>query len=149
MKVYQLPLGTPQARGKAIINLLPLEKDEKVNVYMRMPEDAEVIEKLDIMFATSHGSVRRNKLVDFANIRSNGLIAMKLADDESLVDVKICTPDEDIMLATKMGKAIRFPVTDIRVFAGRNSTGVRGVKMKDAKDEVISMSVLKLSLIHI
>ena len=143
MKVYQLPLGTPQARGKAIINLLPLEKDEKVNVYMRMPEDAEVIDKLDIMFATSHGSVRRNKLVDFANIRSNGLIAMKLADDESLVDVKICTADEDIMLATKMGKAIRFPVTDIRVFAGRNSTGVRGVKMKDAKDEVISMSVLK------
>ncbi len=143
MKVYQLPLSTPQARGKAIINLLPLEKDEKVNVYMRMPEDADVIENLDIMFATSHGSVRRNKLVDFANIRSNGLIAMKLADDESLVDVKICTPEEDIMLATRMGKAIRFPVTDIRVFAGRNSTGVRGVKMKDKTDEVISMSVLK------
>ena len=143
MKVYQLPLGTPQARGKAIINLLPLEKDEKVNVYMRMPEDSEVIDKLDIMFATSHGSVRRNKLADFANIRSNGLIAMKLADDESLVDVKICAADEDILLATKMGKAIRFRVTDIRVFAGRNSTGVRGVKLAKDGDEVISMSVLK------
>ncbi len=143
MKVYQLPLGSPTSKGKAIINLLPLEKEEKVSVYMRMPEDPDVIERLDIMFATSHGSVRRNKLTDFANIRSNGLIAMKLADDESLVSVKICTEDEDVMLATRMGKAIRFPVTDIRVFAGRNSTGVRGVKLKDKKDEVISMSILK------
>ena len=143
MKVYQLPLGSPTSKGKAIINLLPLEKGEKVSVYMRMPEDPDVIEKLDIMFATSHGSVRRNKLTDFANIRSNGLIAMKLSDDESLVSVKICTEDEDVMLATKMGKAIRFPVTDIRVFAGRNSTGVRGIKLKDKKDEVISMSILK------
>ena len=143
MKVYQLPLGTPQSKGKAIINLLPLEKDENVNVYMRMPEDPEVINKLDIMFATSHGSVRRNKLSDFGNIRSNGLIAMKLADDESLVSVKICAEDEDVMLATKNGKAIRFPVTDIRVFAGRNSTGVRGVKLKEKGDEVISMSILK------
>ncbi len=143
MKVYQLPLGSPTSKGKAIINLLPLEKEEKVSVYMRMPEDPDVIDKLDIMFATSHGSVRRNKLTDFGNIRSNGLIAMKLADDESLVSVKICTEDEDVMLATKLGKAIRFPVTDIRVFAGRNSTGVRGVKLKDKNDEVISMSILK------
>ncbi len=143
MKVYQIPLATPQSRGKAIINMLPLEKDEKVSVYMRMPEDPDLINRLDIMFATSHGSVRRNKLVDFANIRSNGLIAMKLENGEKLVDVKICAPDEDIMLATKMGKAIRFPVTDIRVFAGRNSTGVRGVKLAKKGDEVISMSVLK------
>ena len=143
MKVYQLPLGNPTSKGKAIINLLPLEKDEKVNVYMRMPEDLEGLDHLNLMFATSHGSVRRNKLSDFANIRSNGLIAMKLGDDESLVSVKICAEDEDVMLATKLGKAIRFPVTDIRVFAGRNSTGVRGVKMKDKKDEVISMSILK------
>ena len=143
MKVYQLPLGSPTSKGKAIINLLPLEKDEKVNVYMRMPEDVDVIDDLDIMFATSHGSVRRNKLTDFANIRSNGLIAMKLGEEESLVSVKICTEDEDVMLATKMGKAIRFPVTDIRVFAGRNSTGVRGVKLAQKGDEVISMSILK------
>ncbi len=143
MKVYQLPLATPQSRGKALVNLLPLEKGENVNVYLRMPEDEEVWNELDIMFATSHGSVRRNKLSDFKNIRANGLIAMKLSDDESLVSVNICREDEDVMLATRMGKAIRFPVTDVRVFASRNSTGVRGVKMKDAKDEVISMSILK------
>jgi DNA gyrase subunit A len=143
MKVYQLPLATPQSRGKALVNLLPLEKEEHVNVYMRMPEDEDVWNDLDIMFATSHGSVRRNKLSDFKNIRSNGLIAMKLGEDESLVSVKLCKENEDIMLATRNGKAIRFPVTDIRVFAGRTSTGVRGVKMKDKGDEVISMSVLE------
>lgn len=143
MKVYQLPLATPQSKGKALINLMPLEAGEKVSVYMRMPEDLEVIDKLDIMFATSHGSVRRNKLSDFANIRSNGLIAMKLEGGEELVSVKICTEEEDVLLATKMGKAIRFPVTDIRVFAGRNSTGVRGVKLAQKGDEVISMSILK------
>ncbi len=143
MKVYQLPLGTPQARGKAMVNMLPLEDGENVSVYMRMPEDADVIDRLDIMFATSHGSVRRNKLSDFANIRSNGLIAMKLDEDESLVSVAICAPNEDVLLATKMGKAIRFPVEAIRVFAGRNSTGVRGIKLKDKKDDVISMYILK------
>jgi DNA gyrase subunit A len=95
------------------------------------------------MFATSHGSVRRNKLTDFQNIRSNGLIAMKLDEGESLVSVMICAESEDILLSTKMGKSIRFPVTDIRVFSGRTSTGVRGVKMKDKNDELISMSVLK------
>lgn len=142
MKVYQLPLGNPQSRGKAMVNMLPLEQGENVSVYMRMPEDPEILDKLDIMFATSHGSVRRNKLSDFKNIRSNGLIAMKLDEGESLVSVKICAPDEDILLASRKGKAIRFPVDAIRVFAGRNSTGVRGIKLgKD--DEVISMSVLK------
>jgi DNA gyrase subunit A len=94
------------------------------------------------MFATSHGSVRRNKLTDFQSIRSNGLIAMKLEEGEKLVSVKICAPDEDIMLATARGKAIRFAVDDIRVFSGRTSTGVRGIKLADG-DEVISMSVLK------
>lgn len=143
MKVYQLPLATPQSRGKALVNLLPLEKDENVSVYLRMPENEDLWNELDIMFATSHGSVRRNKLSDFKNIRSNGLIAMKLSDDEQLVSVKICRDDEDIMLATRNGKAIRFPVTDIRVFAGRTSTGVRGIKLKEKDDEVISMSVLK------
>ena len=143
MKVYQLPLATPQSRGKALVNLLPLEKDENVSVYLRMPEDEALWDDLDIMFATSHGSVRRNKLSDFKNIRSNGLIAMKLGDDENLVSVKICKDDEDVMLATRKGKAIRFPVTDIRVFAGRTSTGVRGIKMKEKDDEVISMSILK------
>ncbi|MFP4097544.1 MAG: DNA gyrase subunit A [Alphaproteobacteria bacterium] len=143
IKVYQIPLATPQSRGKAMVNLLPLEKDENVSVYLRMPEDEEMLDKLDIMFATSHGSVRRNKLSDFKNIRSNGRIAMKLADNENLVSVKICAEDEDVLLATRKGKAIRFPVSDVRVFTGRTSTGVRGIKLKEKDDEVISMSILK------
>ncbi|MAM34479.1 MAG: DNA gyrase subunit A [Micavibrio sp.] len=142
MKVYQLPQGNPTSRGKALINLLPLEKDESISVYMRLPEEEEVWDELDIMFATSHGSVRRNKLSDFKNIRSNGLIAMKLGEDESLVSVKICREDEDVFMATRMGKAIRFNVDDIRVFAGRTSTGVRGIKLAKG-DEVMSMSILK------
>jgi DNA gyrase subunit A len=142
LKVWQVPLGSPQARGKALVNILPLEAGENVSVYMRLPEDEQVWENLDIMFATSHGSIRRNKLADFRNIRSNGLIAMKLEGDERLVSVKICKDDEDILLASRLGKAIRFPVDDVRVFAGRTSTGVRGIRLaKD--DEVISMSVLR------
>lgn len=142
MKVYQLPLGNPQSRGKAFVNLLPLEEGENISVILRLPEEESVWEKLDIMFATSHGSVRRNKLSDFQNIRSNGLIAMKLEGDEKLVAVKICKDDEDVVLASASGKAIRFPVDEIRVFSGRTSTGVRGIKLgKD--DEVISMSILK------
>jgi len=143
LKVYQLPLATPQSRGKAFVNLLPLEKDENVSVYLRTPENEELWDELDIMFATSHGTVRRNKLADFKSIRSNGLIAMKLGEGESLVSVKICREDEDVLLATRKGKAIRFPVTDIRVFSGRTSTGVRGIKIKEKGDEVISMSILK------
>ncbi len=142
MKVWQLPLATPQSRGKALVNLLPLEQGENVTVYMRLPEDEEIWNELDIMFATSHGSVRRNKLSDFGNIRKNGLIAMKLADDENLVSVKIAREDEDVFLATRSGKAIRFPVDAIRVFAGRASTGVRGIKLPKG-DEVMSMSILK------
>jgi DNA gyrase subunit A len=143
LKVWQLPLASPQSRGKALVNILPLEEGENISVYLRVPEDEEVWKKLDIMFATSHGSVRRNKLTDFQSIRKSGLIAMKLEEGESLVSAKICTEGEDIMLSTANGKAIRFPVSDIRVFSGRTSTGVRGIKLKDGKDEVISMSVLK------
>ncbi len=143
LKVWQLPLGNPQSRGKALVNMMRLEPGENLSVILRMPEDDAVIDRLDIMFATSHGNVRRNKLNDFKSIRSNGLIAMKLDEPgEKLVDVKICAPDEDIVIATKRGKAIRFLVTDIRVFAGRTSTGVRGIRL-GADDAVISMSVLK------
>ena len=142
MKVWQLPVGSPQSKGKALINLLPLEKDENVSVYLRLPEDEEMWNELDLMFATSHGTVRRNPLSAFKNIRANGLIAMKLGEGETLVSVKICKDDEDIMLATRKGKAIRFNVSDVRTFASRNSTGVRGVKMAKG-DEVMAMSVLK------
>lgn len=142
MKVYQLPLGNPTARGKAFVNMLPLEKDENISVILRLPENEELWDQLDILFATTQGSVRRNKLSDFRNIRSNGLIAMKLEGDEKLIDVKICRDDEDVVLATRMGRAIRFEVADLRVFSGRTSTGVRGIKLS-SNDEVISMSILK------
>ena len=143
MKVYQLPLGNPQSRGKAFVNMLPLEGTENISVVLRLPENEEMWDNLDIFFATSKGNVRRNKLSDFKNIRSNGLIAMKLEEEgEKLVSVKIGKEDEDILLASHAGRAIRFPVDDIRVFAGRNSTGVRGIKLK-GDDEVISMSILK------
>ena len=142
MKVYQLPLGNPQSRGKAFVNMLPLEKDENISVILRLPENEELWDQLDILFATTQGSVRRNKLSDFRNIRSNGLIAMKLEGGEKLIDVKICRDDEDVVLATRLGRAIRFEVADLRVFAGRTSTGVRGVKLQSG-DEVMSMSILK------
>ena len=143
MKVYQLPLGNPQSRGKAFVNMLPLEAGENISVVLRLPEDEDMWDSLDIMFATSKGDVRRNKLSDFKNIRSNGLIAMKLDEvGEKLVSVKVCREDEDVLLASRDGKAIRFPVDDIRVFSGRNSTGVRGVRLK-GDDELISMSILK------
>ncbi|HNS43620.1 MAG TPA: DNA gyrase subunit A, partial [Alphaproteobacteria bacterium] len=142
MKVYQLPLGNPTARGKAFVNMLPLEKDENISVILRLPENEELWDQLDILFATNQGSVRRNKLSDFRNIRSNGLIAMKLDGNEKLIDVKICRDDEDVVLATRLGRAIRFEVEDLRVFSGRTSTGVRGVKLQK-DDEVISMSILK------
>ena len=142
MKVYQLPLATPQGRGKALVNLLPLEPEERVQAYMRLPEDEAAWDTLDVMFATSHGTVRRNSLADFANIRANGLIAMKLGAGESLVAVRICREGEDVLLATRAGKAIRFAVDDVRRFAGRTSTGVRGVRLAEG-DEVISASVLR------
>ncbi|MBI2233762.1 MAG: DNA gyrase subunit A, partial [Micavibrio aeruginosavorus] len=153
LKVWQLPLGTPQARGKALVNMFPLEEGENMSVIMRSPENEEVWNEMDIIFATSHGNVRRNKLSDFRSIRSNGLIAMKLEEEgEKLVAVKIAHENEDILLATAQGRAIRFPVSDVRVFAGRTSTGVRGVRLaepgkgknkSDVKDEVISMSILR------
>jgi DNA gyrase subunit A len=142
MKVYQLPLATPQGRGKALINLLPLEAGERVQAYMRLPEDEGAWADLDVMFATSHGTVRRNALSDFANIRANGLIAMKLGEGESLVAVRICREGEDVLLATRAGKAIRFAVGDVRRFAGRTSTGVRGIRLAEG-DEVISASILR------
>ncbi len=143
LKVYKLPLGNPQARGKAMINLLPLSQDEKISVIMPMPDVIEGTEAdaLNILFATSHGTVRRNRLEDFSNIRSNGLIAMKLGEDEKLIAVKTAMDHEDVLMVSKFGKAIRFPVSDLRVFAGRTSTGVRGLALAD-KDEIMSMSIV-------
>lgn len=142
MKVWQLPLGNPTSKGKALVNLLPFEDGEKISVIMALPEDEETWNDYNIMFATAHGSVRRNKLSDFKNIRSNGLIAMKLGEGEDLVSVALCEPEDTVVLAARKGKAIRFNVEDIRVFAGRASTGVRGMKL-GAGDEVIGMSIIK------
>jgi len=142
LKVYKLPLGSPQARGKAMVNLLPLQSDETISTVMMLPEDEADWESMFAMFATADGNVRRNRLSDFVNIKANGKIAMKLRDDDRLVNVRICRDDQDVLLATKFGACIRFPVVDVRVFEGRTSPGVRGIRL--AKDDtVISMSVLQ------
>ena len=142
LKVYRLPLGTPQARGKALVNLLPLEAGETISTVLPLPEDEEAWGGLQVMFATTDGKVRRNALSDFVNVRANGKIAMKLDQDSSLIGVRTCAAEENVLLATRAGKCIRFQVSDVRVFSGRTSVGVRGIRLtKD--DEVISLSVLR------
>ena len=141
MKVYKLPLGSPTSKGKPFINLLPLDEGETITTVMKLPECEDDCKDMSIMFATSQGNVRRNSLMDFVNVQSNGKIAMKLDEGDKLINVRICHEDNDIMLAARSGKCIRFPVTEVRVFVGRNSTGVRGIKLAEG-DEVISMSIL-------
>ncbi len=141
MKVYRLPMGSPQARGKAMVNLLPLDEGEKISTVMLLPEDEESWGNLNVMFSTTRGNVRRNLLSDFVNIKSNGKIAMKLDEGDRLVNVRTCDKDNDVLLSTRLGMCIRFKVPDVRVFSGRTSTGVRGIRLaKD--DEVISMTIL-------
>jgi DNA gyrase subunit A len=141
-KVWRLPVGSPQSRGKALVNIFPLSKDERIESVMPLPDDEEDRAKLDIMFATRSGGIRRNKLSDFVRVNRNGKIAMKLDEGDSIVRVRICSEDQDVMLTTALGQCIRFKVTDVRVFAGRNSTGVRGIRLADG-DEVISMGILR------
>jgi DNA gyrase subunit A len=140
MTVWRLPLAAPQARGKALVNLLPL-KDETITTILPLPEDEKSWEKLDVMFATNYGSVRRNKLSDFIEVRQNGKIAMKLDPGDRIIGVDVCNEQQDVLLTSKDGQAIRFPVTDVRVFKGRESPGVRGIKLGKG-DEVISMAIL-------
>jgi len=142
MKVWRLPVAAPQARGKALVNLLPLEEGERITTIMPLPEDETTWANLDVMFATTRGTVRRNKLSDFVEVRQNGKIAMKLDDGDGIVGVETCMDMDDVLLTTAKGQAIRFKVTDVRVFAGRNSVGVRGINLADG-DEVISMTVLR------
>ncbi len=142
MKVYKLPLGTPQARGKAIVNLLPLEEGETLSTIMAMPEDEAQWNTMHILFATSAGHVRRNALSDFTNIRANGKIAMKLEERERLIAVSSCDETNDVLLTTRAGRCIRFGVTDVREFVGRTSTGVRGIRL-GKEDEIISMTILR------
>jgi DNA gyrase subunit A len=141
LKVYRLPLGSPQARGRALVNIFPLGPGETINHVMSLPENEEEWDNLHIMFSTANGNARRNSLADFRSIQSNGKIAMKLDEDDRLVGVALCTENDHILLATSDGKAVRFSVEAVRVFKGRTSDGVRGVRLAD-KDKVISMTVL-------
>lgn len=140
-KVWRLPMAAPNARGKAMINILPLEPGERITTIMPLPEDESSWADLDVMFATTSGTVRRNKLSDFVDVRRSGIIAMKLGEGESIVDVQICTERDDVLLTAADGQCIRFPVTDVRVFSGRTSMGVRGIALAKG-DRVISLSIL-------
>ena len=145
LKVWRLPQSTPQARGKAMINILPLQQGEYITTVMPLPEDEESWDSLHVMFATKSGNVRRNKLSDFVQINRNGKIAMKFEGDDagdSIIGVQICTEDDDVLLTTADGRCIRFPVTEVRVFSGRSSTGVRGIRLGDG-DTLIGMSIMR------
>ncbi|MGB0671267.1 MAG: DNA gyrase subunit A [Rhodospirillales bacterium] len=142
MKVYRLPLGNPTSRGKALVNLLPLSEGEVITTVMPLPEDESTWADLFVLFATQSGNIRRNRLSDFTNVMANGKIAMKLDDGDHLVRVRTFNEDDDALIATADGKCIRFPVTDVRVFSGRTSTGVRAIRLAEG-DQVIQMSALR------
>jgi DNA gyrase subunit A len=141
-KVWRLPIAAPQARGKALVNILPLEQGELITTIMPLPEDEQSWSELDVMFATTGGNVRRNKLSDFVDVRPSGIIAMKLDDGEAIVDVQICTERDDVLLTVAGGQCIRFAVTEVRVFQGRTSMGVRGMALENG-DRVISLTILR------
>ncbi len=141
-KVWRLPLAAPQARGKALVNMFPLEPGERITSILPLPEDEADWAKLDVMFATTGGNVRRNALSDFTQVNRNGKIAMKLEEGEGIVGVDTCTEGDDVLLTTALGQCIRFPVPDVRVFKGRDSMGVRGISLAET-DHVISMAILR------
>jgi DNA gyrase subunit A len=142
MKVWRLPLAAPQARGKAFINILPLDADERITSVVLLPEEKDADERLQIMFATTGGTVRRNALTDFQQVNRNGKIAMKLAEGEAIADVALCTEDDDVLLTTAAGACIRFPATEVRLFKGRDSVGVRGIRLEEG-DRIISMAIIR------
>ena len=141
LKLYKLPLGNPQSKGRPIVNLLPLKEGEVITNIMPMPENQEEWDNMHIMFATSKGNIRRNDLSDFKKIQANGKIAIRMDEDDTLVNVAACSEDDHILLASKKGKAVRFPVNAVRVFRSRTSDGVRGMKLASG-DKVISMTIL-------
>jgi DNA gyrase subunit A len=142
LKVWRLPVGTPTSRGKAFINLFPIEPGETMTSILTLPEDETAWDAFDVMFATRSGGVRRNRLSDFAQIHRGGKIAMKLDEGDAIVGVSLCTAGDDVLLSSALGRCIRFAVSDVRVFAGRDSTGVRGMRLADG-DSVISMAILR------
>ena len=141
LKVWRLPEARIQGKGKAMVNILPLVEGERITTILPLPEDESQWEKLNVVFATKSGDVRRNLLSDFASINRNGKIAMKLEAGDGIVGVQTCTDQDDVLLTTKLGKCIRFALTDVRVFKGRDSTGVRGIKLAEG-DEVVSLTLL-------
>lgn len=142
MKVWKLPAGNPQSRGKALVNLLPLQEGESIADIMALPSDESTWGDLNVMFATSFGNVRRNDLSDFISINRNGKIAMKPDEGERIIGVETCSDSDDVLLTSSNGRAIRFPVEKVRVFRSRNSTGVRGIKLDDGAS-VISLAILR------
>jgi DNA gyrase subunit A len=141
LKVWRLPLSAPQARGKALVNILPLTEGERITSIMALPEE-DAWSRLQIMFATTSGTVRRNELSDFTNVNRNGKIAMKLEEGESIADVDLCTEQDDVLLTSAKGQCIRFPVPEVRVFKGRDSMGVRGIQLEEG-DRLISMAIIR------
>ena len=141
LKVWRLPLGNPNSRGKAFVNLFPIEPGETITSILPLPEDEATWDGLDVMFATRSGGVRRNKLSDFVQVNRNGKIAMKLDDGDGIIGVGLCTNANDVLLTTALARCIRFPVSEVRVFMSRDSTGVRGIKLAEG-DSVISMAIL-------
>jgi len=142
LKCWRLPLASRAGRGKAIVNILPIAQGVSIAALMPVDAPEEEWDALQIFFATSDGDVRRNALSDFTNVKSNGKIAMKLPETTRLVGARICDEGDDVMLVTRLGRAIRFPTTEVRVFKGRDSTGVRGIRLAEA-DEVVSMAVIR------
>ena len=141
-KVWRLPIGTPQSRGKFLRNMLPLEEGDRITAILPLPDEEEW-GKLDVMFATTRGTVRRNKLSDFADVKRNGKIAMKFDEEgDAILAVETCTDNDDVLLTASSGQCIRFPVSAVRVFAGRSSQGVRGISMGEG-DRAISMTILE------
>ena len=142
LKCYKLPVASPQSIGKAMVNLLPIDPDETIQTVMPMPSDVASWDKLNILFATAKGTIRRNLLSDFTNIMRNGKIAMKLGEDDRLISVLPCQETDQVLIASRSGKAIRFNVEEVRLFRGRNSVGVRGMRLKEG-DEAVSICVIR------
>src|SRR5262249_6984028 len=136
-KVWRLPQAAPPARGQGLINIPPLEQGGTITTGMPLPRGPKPRGQVDARVCTTSGNVRRNKLSDFMKIRPSGIIAMKLDEGDAIVDVQICTENDDVLLTASGGQCIRFPVTDVRVFQGRSSDGVRGISLAEG-DRVIS-----------
>ena len=147
IKAHKIPEGTSASKGKSIFNILPLKSHHSISSIMPLPEDENEWKNLTVIFATANGNVRKNSLEDFININNSGKIAMKLDQDDKIIGVKICKEEQDVLLSTKFGKCIRFKSKKLRLFKGRSSKGIKGIKLND-KDKVISLSILENSSIN-